>query len=337
MLAREILQRVREIQVRTGRQVADVLAGEYISVFKGRGIEFDEVRPYVPGDDVRSIDWNVTARTGEPFVKRYVEERQLTLMLMADVSASQDFGSASRSKREATAELCALLAFSASRNDDKVGLTLFHGDIEQYIPPRKGQKHALRVVREVLAHGESVEQGEPGEAAPAARKNGAPAGASGEGWKQRLRSFLPTGRRPRGRRQATNIARAMEFLLQGTRRRTICFVVSDFLDEGWERSLVLANQRHDVIAVLVTDPREIEMNDVGLVALRDAETGRSQLYDTGSRAFRDAVAASSRERAQQLERRMRSAGIDFIHIDAAGSVVDPLVRFFRMRERRARR
>ena len=154
MLAREIIRRVREIQVRTGRQVADVLAGEYQSVFKGGGIEFDEVRPYLPGNDVRSIDWNVTARAGHPYVKRYVEERQLTLMLMADVSASQDFGSRTRSKREAAAELCALLAFSAIRNDDKVGLLLFHGGIEQYIPPRKGQKHALRVVREVLAHGE---------------------------------------------------------------------------------------------------------------------------------------------------------------------------------------
>ena len=133
MLTSEILRRVREIQVRTGRQVADVLAGEYVSVFKGRGMEFDEVRPYVPGDDVRSIDWNVTARTGEPYIKRYVEERQLTIMLMADVSASQDFGSTTRSKREATAELCALLAFSSTRNDDKVGLALFHGDIEQYI------------------------------------------------------------------------------------------------------------------------------------------------------------------------------------------------------------
>ena len=143
MLAKEVIQRVREIQVRTGRQVADVLAGQYVSVFKGRGIEFDEVRPYVPGDEIRTIDWKVTARLGEPYVKRFVEERQLTLMLMADISASQDFGSLTRSKREVAAELCALLAFSATFNDDKVGLTLFHGGIEQYIPARKGQKHAL--------------------------------------------------------------------------------------------------------------------------------------------------------------------------------------------------
>jgi uncharacterized protein (DUF58 family) len=319
MLAREIIERVREIQVRTGRQVADVLAGEYVSVFKGRGIEFDEVRPYIPGDDVRSIDWNVTARVGEPYVKRYVEERQLTLMLMADVSASQDFGSGSRSKREAAAELCALLAFSAIRNDDKVGLTLFHGDIEQYIPPRKGQKHALRVVREVLAHGAEV----------AARE--APPRSS---WRHALSRLR--GRRPRRAREATDIARAMEFLLSVTPRKTICFVVSDFLDEGFEHALVTANQKHDVIAVLVSDPRELALPGMGLVVLRDAETGAARLYDTGSGAFREAVRRQSVERVRALERRLGAAGIDFIHVDASGSVVEPLVRFFRMRERRFR-
>jgi uncharacterized protein (DUF58 family) len=326
VLAREILQRVREIQVRTGRQVADVLAGEYVSVFKGRGIEFDEVRPYVPGDDVRTIDWNVTARTGEAYVKRYVEERQLTLMLMADVSASQDFGSGTRSKRECTAELCALLAFSASRSDDKVGLTLFHGGIEQFIPPRKGQKHALRVVREVLAHGEETAF-ESASAAPAPVPD----------LKAWARTRFRGLRRARKARQSTRIAGAMEFLLSVIKRRTICFVVSDFLDEGWERALVMANQRHDVIAVLVTDPRELRLDDVGLVALRDAETGRAGLYDTGSRAFREAVARDAAARVQAVEHRMRSAGIDFIHIDAAGSVVDPLVKFFRMRGQRRRR
>ncbi|MBW2715626.1 MAG: DUF58 domain-containing protein [Deltaproteobacteria bacterium] len=319
MQAREILQRVREIQIRTGRQVADVLAGEYVSVFKGRGVEFDEVRPYIPGDDVRTIDWNVTARTGVTYVKRYVEERQLTLMLMADVSSSQDFGSSERSKREVTAELCALLAFTATRNDDKVGLTLFHGEIEQYIPPRKGQKHALRVVREVLAHGAEAPE--------------APAPDSPKSWTERFASW----RRPRSPREATDIGKAMKFLLSVSTRKSICFVVSDFLDEGFERALVTANQRHDVIAVLVTDPRELSLPSVGLVTLRDAETGVSRVYDTASTAFREKVASESAARVRDLEHRLRSSGIDFIHIDAAGSIVEPLVRFFKMRERRSRR
>jgi uncharacterized protein (DUF58 family) len=321
MLAREIIQRVREIQVHTGRQVADVLAGQYVSVFKGRGIEFDEVRPYVPGDDVRIIDWNVTARAGTPYVKRYVEERQLTLMLMADISASQDFGSAARSKREATAELCALLAFSATHNDDKVGLTLFHSGIEQYIPARKGQKHSLRVVREVLAHGTA-----------AAATESKPA--------QKGYRWLPFGRRrawQRSGRQATDVAGAVEFLMSVMARKAVCFVVSDFLDEGFLPAMRSANRKHDVIAVLVTDPRELEIPDVGLVTLADAESGRVAQYDTGSRAFRQQVARLAASRVDQLRRQFQSSKIDFIHIDASGSVVEPLVKFFRMRERRMRR
>ena len=352
MLASEILRRVREIQVRTGRQVADVLAGEYVSVFKGRGVEFDEVRPYVPGDDVRTIDWNVTARMGAPYIKRYVEERQLTLMLMADISASQDYGSGGRSKREAAAELCALHAFSATRNDDKVGLALFHGEIEQYIPPRKGQKHALRVVREVLAHGTGADRPAPRSglrpvkgpvnSPPSRSANGSasgplggPAARTATDW---FRGLVPGfARRPRSPRQATDLRHALEFLMRVTKRRTICFVVSDFLDEGFEKALVAANRKHDVIAVLVTDPAELAMPDVGLVALRDAETGATRVVDTGSRSFRETVRPVAAARAKVLERRLRSLGIDFIHVDASGDVVDPLVRFFRMRGKRRRR
>jgi uncharacterized protein (DUF58 family) len=322
MLAKEIIQRVREVQIHTGRQVADVLAGQYVSVFKGRGIEFDEVRPYVPGDDVRTIDWNVTARAGKPYVKRYVEERQLTLMLMADISASQDFGSGPRSKREATAELCALLAFSATHNDDKVGLTLFHGGVEQYIPARKGQKHSLRVVREVLAHGTGATPDE------LVRAN------------SRRRRWLPFGRRRawwRTGRQATNVAGAMEFLMSVTTRKTVCFVVSDFLDDGYLQAMQSANRKHDVIAVLISDPRELEIPNVGLVSLADAETGRVARYDTSSSAFRRRVRSLAEGRVEELKHRFRGSNIDFIHIDASGSVVDPLVKFFRMRERRMRR
>ena len=319
MLPKEIMRRVREIQVRTGRHVADVLAGEYVSVFKGSGIEFEEVRPYTPGDEIRSIDWNVTARMGEPFVKRYVEERQLTLMLMADVSASQDFGSVQRSKREAAAEFCALLGFAANRNDDKVGLLLFHGGIEQYIPPRKGQRHALRVVREVLSHGED-------EAVTPRRVTG-------------VRGWLPQpGRRKlRSEREATDIAGAMEFFLSVHKRRAVCFVVSDFIDEGFEQALRGANRKHDVVAVLITDPQEVEIADVGLIALEDAETGRRRVVDAGSSEFRRVVREHGEARVEALRGRLAASGIDLIHIDAAGSVVDPVVRFFRARERRARR
>ncbi len=323
MLAKEVIQRVREIQVRTGRQVADVLAGQYVSVFKGRGIEFDEVRPYVPGDEIRSIDWNVTARMGEPFVKRYIEERQLTLMLMADISASQDFGSGRRSKREAAAELCALLAFSATTNDDKVGLTLFHGGIEQYIPARKGQKHALRVVREVLTHDSRLESKTK---QPRFQRNWFP-------WRR-----LPRFRNaPSDSRRATSIRGAVEFLLSVTKRKSVCFVVSDFFDEGYIKALQMASRKHDVIAVLISDPRELELPKLGMVTFQDAETGASVVRDTGSSTFREQFSKAARERIEQLERLFRRAKIDFIEIDAAGSIVEPLARFFRMRERRRRR
>lgn len=332
MLAKEIIQRVREIQVRTGRQVADVLAGQYESVFKGRGMEFDEVRPYVPGDEVRTIDWNVTARYGEPYVKRFVEERQLTLMLMADISASQDFGSAGRSKREATAELCALLAFSATRNDDKVGLTLFHGNIEHHIPARKGQKHALRVVREVLSHDNRLTSGQSSKMKTKANIK--------TKTKAKRSRWLPFGRRRswwRLGRQATDIAGAMEFLLSVSKRKAVCFVVSDFFDDDYIRALQMANRKHDVIAVLITDPRELTLPNVGLVDLLDPETGETTQCDTGSARFRDAFQQQSAERIAKLKHSFQSAKLDFIHIDASGSLVDPLAKFFRMRERRRRR
>ncbi|MBV1880435.1 MAG: DUF58 domain-containing protein [Pseudomonadales bacterium] len=331
MLASEIIKRVKEIQVRTGRQVADVLAGEYISVFKGGGIEFDEVRPYIPGDDIRSIDWNVTARVGEPYVKRFVEERQLTLMLMADVSLSQEFGSGSRSKREATAEFCALLAFSANQNDDKVGLVLFHGGVEQYIPPRKGQKHALRVVREVLAHGEETPESE-------LLQQSNPTPNDSDFW-NRVKSRFKFNRDKtlRSADQTTDIGQAVQFLLSVTKRKSVCFLVSDFLDDGYEQALMTANRKHDVVAVLITDPREMEMPGVGLIALQDAENGSTQLYDTSSKSFRDSLRKAGQKRIEDLEKSLRKRGIDFIHIDASGSVVDPLVKFFRMREKRSRR
>ena len=305
MLTREVLRRVREIQIRTGRHVADVLAGQYVSVFRGQGVEFDEVRPYIPGDDTRTIDWNVTARMGQPFVKRFVEERQLTIQLVADISTSQAFGSGERSKRDATAELCALLAFSAIRNDDKVGLTLFHGGIEQHIPPRKGQRHVLRVIRELVSH------------------EGATDGPRSKGL--------------RPPQQATDVGAAMDFLLSILKRRAVVFVISDFLDDGYLRRMQTANRKHDVIAVHLVDPREMTLPKAGLVHVTDAETGQPALLDTGSRRVRDAYATQADERVANTASAFRRAGIDYVRIDPTASVVDPLLAFFELRERRRRR
>src|SRR6516165_1164669 len=235
MLPREVIRQIRRLQLRARRAVEDLLGGDYKSVFKGTGIAFEEVREYQPGDDIRAIDWNVTARIGHPFIKRFVEERELTVMLLVDCSGSNQFGTQMQQKREVAAELAAVLAFSAISNNDKVGLIAFTDRVERFVPPRKGTRHVLRLIRDVLF-------------------------------------FQP-------KRRGTCIRAALDYANRVLHRRAVLFLMSDFLDRGYERSVKLTGRRHDLIAVPLSDPREHELPPVGLLQLEDAETGRPFLLD----------------------------------------------------------
>ena len=290
MIPDDVLKKIRRIDIRTRHMVNDVLGGQYESVFKGQGMEFEEVREYQPGDEIRSIDWNVTARMGRPFLKKYVEERELTVMLLLDASASTTFGSVKQRKGELSAELCAVIAFSAIKNNDKVGLIIFTDRIEKYVPPQKGRRHVLRVISEAL-------------------------------------SFEPHG-------QGTDIAAALEYLNRVTIRRTVAFLISDFLAADYERSLQIANRRHDIIALTITDPRELELPNVGILELEDAETGENIQIDTKVRRVREAFRRLASEKAQQKSRMLRSANVDTINVFTDKPYIEPLLKFFRMRERR---
>lgn len=295
MLTQELIKKIRRIEIRTRRLVNTSFAGEYHAIFKGRGIEFDEVRPYRPGDEVRTIDWNVTARTGELFVKRYIEERELTVMLLVDASASGQFGTSTRFKREIAAELAAVLAFSAISNNDKVGLLVFTDQIELFITPRKGKRHVLRLIRDLLA-------------------------------------FQPQGRR-------TNLKLGLETLNHMLKRRSIIFLLSDFLTppDSYRSILQVSNRRHDVIAITLTDPREQEFPNVGLIAIEDAETGDIQLVDTGNRKWREEFKERVSELHTARERVFRKAKVDRIDITTDSDYVIPLTNFFEQRARRMRR
>jgi uncharacterized protein (DUF58 family) len=293
MLPRDVLRQIRLLQLRARRAVEDFLGGEYHSVFKGTGIAFEEVREYQPGDDIRTIDWNVTARMGHPFIKRFVEERELTVMLLVDASASQQFGTVRQEKRDVAAELAAILAFSAVSNNDKVGLIVFTDTVERFVPPRKGLRHALRLIRDVLY-------------------------------------FQPT-------RKGTSIQHGLDYLNRVIRRRCIAFLLSDFLDRGFEKSLKHAGRRHDLIALHIADPKEDKLPPVGLVEMEDAETGRQMLVDLRPRRTREMFAARAQKRREELRRLTRSAQIDLVEVSTDGSHLDALIRFFQMRERRLRR
>ncbi len=290
MIPQDVLKQIKRIHIRTRRIVNDQLVGQYESVFKGQGMEFKEVREYQPGDEIRSIDWNVTARTGKPFVKVFAEEREMTVMLMVDISGSGMFGTRNRVKNELAAELCAVLAFSAIKNNDRVGLIMFTDEVEKFVPPKKGRPHVLRVIREVLY-------------------------------------YTPN-------RRATNITAALEYLDRVTTRRSVVFLVSDFLTTGYQNALRVANRRHDVIAVTVTDPREETLPDVGIIRLEDAETGETMLVDTSDETVRRQYAAATARRRAELVQTMRSMGLDTIDVRTDQPYVEPLIRFFRARERR---
>ncbi|MEE2713049.1 MAG: DUF58 domain-containing protein [Planctomycetota bacterium] len=297
----EIVKKVRRIQIVASRQVDDLLAGEYRSVFRGRGMEFDEVREYTPGDDVRTIDWNVTARTGKPYVKRYCEERELTIMFAVDVSASGAFGSQQGSKFDLMIEVCALLMLSAQKNNDKIGLVLFSDDVKAYFPPRKGRAATRRLIRELVA----------AQPDPARGKS------------------VAEGR--------TDLGAALSFVSRVQRRRCVVFVISDYQDEGdWERSLRVTNARHDVVAITASDPREHALPPVGFVTLEDPETGEVIELDTRHERVRELFAEEQRRRRDGLIDRMRKSGVDQLPVRTDQPYTASLHRFFRMREGRAR-
>jgi uncharacterized protein (DUF58 family) len=294
MISRELIKKIRYIQIYTSKAVNDVLAGEYHSVFKGQGMEFDEVRAYQPGDDIRTIDWNVTARTGHPFVKRYVEEREITVFFLVDLSKSGSFGSREKLKNEVAAEFCALLAFSAIKNNDKVGLIVFTDTIQLFIPPAKGTSHVLRLIRELLFF-------EPG----------------------KIR-----------KKTGTDIALALDYLGRVLHKRGVVFLVSDFLDQNFEKPLRVLARRHDLIAVTVSDPRELALPDVGLLEIQDAETGEIVVIDTGSKTVRSRYKRLAEEKNKALSDLFQSTGIDQIQLLTDRDYVLDLVKFFRKRMRK---
>jgi len=286
----ELIKKVRKIEIRTKGLVHQIFSGEYHSVFKGRGMAFSEVREYQFGDDIRTIDWNVSARFNHPFVKIFEEERELTVMLVVDVSGSGEFGTGQQLKKEVAAELCAVLAFSALQNNDKVGLIFFSDIVEKFIPPKKGRSHILRIVREVL-------------------------------------DFEPAHRR-------TSVAEGLRYLTSAIKKRSIAFLISDFLDEGYEDALKIAAKKHDLIGVRLHDPREGDLAPVGLMRLRDAESGEALWVDTSSAAVRSQYNRWWKERQDQRARLFRRSGVDTVDIRIDQSYITPLMAFFRIREKR---
>jgi uncharacterized protein (DUF58 family) len=286
----ELLRKIRRIEVRARRLVDHLFLGEYHSVFRGRGLEFSEVREYQPGDDVRIIDWNVTARMGTPYVKKFVEERELTVYLLVDVSASEGFSTAPQTKAELAAEIGALLALAAVRNNDRVGLIAFTDQVERFLPPQKGSQHVLRLIRELL--------------------------------------YLRPARR------GTDIAAGLGFLSRVARRRSVAFLLSDFLASDYEAALRVAARRHDIIAISLSDPRETELPDAGLLDLEDPETGQRIVVDSGDAGVRQRYAEAGQRRREGRRRLLSAVGVDEVPIFTDRPYVQSLMAFFQARARR---
>jgi len=286
----ELMQKIRAIQIKTSHLVTELMAGEYVSAFKGRGMEFNAVREYTPGDDVRLIDWNVTARMDQPFIKEYIEERELNVMLMVDVSSSGEFGSNGKLKNEISAEVASILAFAAIRNNDKIGLIVFSNKIEHYIPPKKGKAHVWNIIRTIL-------------------------------------NYQPEGR-------LTDLNIPLEYLLKIQKRKCIAFLISDFQATNYETNVKLARQKHDLVAISISDPRERDLPKVGLINLRDSETGETLLIDTDNREITKLLTTYEQEKRNKFKKLFRSIGVDTIEIDTDGSLVEPIIRYFKIREKR---
>ena len=285
-----LLKKVRKIEIKTKGLSNHIFAGEYHTAFKGKGMAFSEVREYQPGDDIRSIDWNVTARYNAPFVKVFEEEREMTVMLLIDVSASGNFGTQEQFKRELATELAAILAFSAINNNDKVGVIFFTDKVEQFIPPKKGKSHILRIIREVLA-------------------------------------FEPTGK-------GTDIVGALEYFSAVIKKRSICFILSDFMSKEFDRPLKIASKKHDLVALRIHDIREDTLPNVGLVPMQDAETEKMLFVDTSSKKIRDNFAKNRAQATAKLRKLFPASGVDLIDITTGTDYVKPLINFFKTRGKR---
>ena len=290
MIPKQILKKVKQVEIRTRGLVNDLFGGEYHSVFKGRGMAFSEVREYQPGDDIRLIDWNVTARNGSPFIKIFEEERELTVYLLVDISKSGEFGSQNQLKQEFGAEIASVLGFSAIKNNDKVGLILFSNDIEKYVVPKKGKSHVLRVIRELLYN------------------------------------------EPNGNK--TSIKNALDYLLKVAKRKSVIFLISDFIDDDYWASLKIVNRKHDLIGIRLFDPAEKLLPDIGVIKVRDPESGSSFWIDTSNREEMEKLKNQINSDFDTFNKQAKKIGFDIISVSTNGDFVDPLISLFRKRDKR---